>query len=94
MNNKTILNNAFLICLSFIVAYYFFSSARSIVVFYNKKQIIKRQQKKIECLKNDITHLDHTLKIQGKNMFELERIARYDLDLGRTNELVYVEPNH
>ncbi len=94
MNHKILFNNAFFICLCFIIAYYFFSSARSIVDFYSKKQTIKKQQEKIGHLKNDITYLNYSLKNQKKNAFELERIARYDLDLGRTNELVYIVPNH
>ncbi len=92
MNKKIFFRRTLVIGCAAASAYYLVWGPHGIAQYYIANQRLWREQHKIERLNNDIALLQSSITRSKDSSFEIEKVARYDLSLGYTNEVICVLP--
>lgn len=92
MYRKNLISNFVFLSLCITAIYYIGWSQSGISKFLQLKNKIQQEREKNVAIEADITGLKQKLNALNNDSFEVEKIARQDLNLGYTNELVYVLP--
>ena len=73
-------------------AYYLVWGPHGIAQYYFTNKRLTHEQQKIDALQNSIALLKNSIARTKESPFETEKVARYDLSLGYTNEVICVLP--
>jgi len=92
MDYKDALRLSMVISIGFGITYYIVFGSRGVVEYVKAKHSIAKTQNNIARLEKNIHHLQNSILLYQNNPFEMEKVARYDFDMGRTNEMVYLLP--
>jgi cell division protein FtsB len=92
MDHHSLIRNATLISIAFVVGAYLIFGSRGILEYYKKRLLVMRKQEKITHLEKSIKTLSQTADFYKHHPFALEKSARHDFCMGYTNEMVYVVP--
>lgn len=93
MQRKEIIGKAIALSCGLVVGYYIIFGPQGFHDYIKLKISINKQHKAIQRLEHDLAYLDTATTQYAQNPFIAEHIARYDLSLGLTNELVYLLPS-
>jgi cell division protein FtsB len=80
------------ISIGFSVTYYIVFGSRGVIEYLSAKQQIRKTHNTIARLEHNIHRLKNSIFLYQQNPFEMEKVARYDFDMGHTNEMVYLLP--
>jgi|WetSurMetagenome_2_1015567.scaffolds.fasta_scaffold37858_4 cell division protein FtsB len=94
MDRSTLLRHSITISLGFVIGYYVFFGPRGLIEYFKLKSHINKEKMKISRLEKNIGKLQSAINRNQTNPYELEKVARYDFDMGYTNELVYLLPKN
>ncbi|MFH0898245.1 MAG: septum formation initiator family protein [bacterium] len=92
MNFKTFLQITIIIGFCTTFGYHVIWNEHGLLNFYELKREVTKQQTIVTQLQQDIKHLQTQIQTFQADDFEKEKIAREDLQMGCTNELVYILP--
>ncbi len=92
MAHSTLIRHSITISLGFVLGYYIFFGQRGLIEYFKLKSHINKKKARIAQLEKNISKLQTTIQQCQTVPFELEKVARYDFDMGYTNELVYIIP--
>jgi len=90
---KTQFQLAFLCAFCGYLGYHAIWGKRGIVRYFTLKYKIEKDKHKILALEQDVAATKNRIIDVRNEPFELEKIAREDLLLGHTNELIYLIPS-
>ena len=94
MDRKNLISNVIFILLCVTAVYYIGWGQSGMGKFLQLKYKIRQEHQKITDIETDIKDLKQKIHALNSDSFEIEKIARQDLNLGYTNELVYVLPKN
>lgn len=81
-----------LLVLCSISTYYIVWGKRGVNAFKEISKEIDLEKDKIKKVEDEIKHLRTIIALWQTDDFELEKLARMDLQMGTTNEVVYLLP--
>jgi len=89
---KKIIHGAFFLVLFSCAGTYLFKSNNGFRTYYTLKQDFNQEKEHVEKLELKINTIKQDIKNWQTDTLEKERIARQDLGMSFTNELVYLMP--
>lgn len=92
MKIKTLIQHIIFLLLLCGAALYFVFGKKGIRSYVSLKQEFDQEKERVVNLEQEIEQINQTIKKWQKDSFEKERIARQDLSMSFTNELVYLTP--
>ncbi len=92
MKTKIITSVALLLILCGISTYYIVWGKRGVNTFKTISKEIDQEKEKVKKVEDEIKHLKTIIALWQTDEFELEKLARMDLQMGTTNEIVYLLP--
>lgn len=92
MIRKAIIRKGIFIALGFVFIYYFVFGSRGIVEYLKLRQEIRQEEQKVQKFRDEIHTLSTQITDWQQNPLKMETVARHDLGMGFTNEIVYLLP--
>jgi cell division protein FtsB len=93
MQKKSVVRTIIFSGLSLTLGFYIIFGKRGVKEYLRLKQEIEQEKKMIALVEQEIHHLENKIDRWSDDQFEHEKIAREDLQMGCTNELVYLTPD-
>lgn len=90
MNRGDMIRNGITISLGLAVAYYFLLGPYSVHQYIKSKMVIAHKKERIAQLTHEIDTLQTATTAWAQNPSSAQTIARHDLGMGYTNEVVYL----
>ena len=75
-----------------VFAYFLIFSGIGLVAYGREKKQLVIKQKELATLEKEIGTLEQELGAWKNDSFELEKLARQDLCMGYTDEIIYILP--
>ena len=93
MKTKTLLQCTVLLLFTLPSVYYLITGQNGIQKYYHLHKELIDEQKKIATLEEKINTLKAHITLWNSSTFEHEKIARQDLSMSYTNELIFLTPH-
>lgn len=92
MKTKTLIHGLFFLSLCCITLIYFWKSDYGLRSYINLHKEVQQEEDNVHSLEDAIKNIKQKTAQWNTDSFEKEKIARQDLSLSYTNELVYITP--
>lgn len=92
MKAKNIIRGLFALSLCCVTFIYFWRGDHGLRTYLNLKKEVLQEASTVKALEDNINGIKQKIAQWNTDSFEKEKIARQDLSMSYTNELVYLTP--